>query len=95
MRNFNIRRTIEWLEASNLDSQNPFRPLRNDLDAGFSAIQVTALARFWDNKQINLGTLEDQYQRLVGGFQASCKRRLKTVAGGGPIVWHPWVTKQL
>jgi hypothetical protein len=24
-----------------------------------------------------------------------CKRRLKTVAGGGPIVWHPWVTKQL
>ena len=26
---------------------------------------------------------------------ATCKRRLKTVAGGGPIVWHPWVTKQL
>ena len=24
-----------------------------------------------------------------------CKRRLKTVAGGGPIVWHPWVTTQL
>jgi hypothetical protein len=29
---------------------------------------------------------------LVG---PGCKRRLKTVAGGGPIVWHPWATKQL
>jgi|ERR1035437_135099 hypothetical protein len=71
MKTFNIKKTIEWLEASNLESQNPFRPLRGDLDAGFSALQVSALARFWDNKQINLGTLEDQYRRLVGGFQAS------------------------
>ena len=71
MKTFNIQKTIEWLEASKLEAQNPFRPLRGDLDAGFSALQVTALARFWDNKQINLGTLDDQYQRLVGGFQAS------------------------
>ncbi len=71
MKTFNIQKTIEWLEASNLESQNPFRPLRGELDARFSALQVSALARFWENKQINLGTLEEQYKRLIGGFQAS------------------------
>ncbi len=71
MKTFNIKKTIEWLEASNLELQNPFRPLRNDLDDGFSAIHILALARFWNNNQINLGTLADQYQRLIGGFQAS------------------------
>ena len=69
MKTFDITKTIEWLEARSLDSQSPFRPLRGDLDNGFSSLQVLALARFWNNKQLNLGSLEDQHQRLIGGFQ--------------------------
>jgi DNA helicase HerA-like ATPase len=71
MRNFNIADSIERLEASSLDSQLPFRPLRADLENCFSTLHVSALARFWENNQINLGTLEDQHRRLFTGFQAS------------------------
>ena len=71
MRTFDIAETIERLEASHLDSQLPFRPLRADLENRFSTLHVSALARFWDNNQINLGTLEDQHRRLFTGFQAS------------------------
>lgn len=71
MRHFNIAESIERLEANCLDSQLPFRPLRADLENRFSTLHVSALARFWDNNQINLGTLEDQHRRLFTGFQAS------------------------
>lgn len=71
MSRINIEETIERLEASRLDSQLPFRPLRGDLEERFAALHVTALARFWGNDQVNLGTLENQHRRLITGFQAS------------------------
>jgi hypothetical protein len=46
------------------------------------------------NKEF-LGASAEAVGRAIGAAIDKCKRRLKTVAGGGPIVWHPWVTKQL
>jgi hypothetical protein len=71
MDHFDVEKVIARLEASRLDAQSPFRPLRGDMERDFGALHVVALARFWDNKEINLGTLEEQHRRLFSGLQTS------------------------